>query len=209
MIINWGDAPFKAYITVTYPMGSCTLTDGKRSYSHQGGGTCTFTVGRKCTWTISCSYENLVSEKTVTPTVMGESISVDMDYRFYIFKQGEGLAKSITSRNLYRTHSVSTDQIAIENNYGVHTYASFYPVDLTGYNRMYMHAYHAVNYSEPLRFGVGTAGEGQDAEAEKATNKKTGEGTWELDISGLSGEKSVFVGTNCEYAYVYNWWLEP
>ena len=47
MIINWGDAPFKAFIKVTYNAGTCTCKMGSETFTHSGGGTATFEVKKK------------------------------------------------------------------------------------------------------------------------------------------------------------------
>lgn len=88
MIINLGDAPFKAFIEVTYPKGTCTVTEGSRSYSHSGGGTAVFTVNKKGTWTVTASYYSAERTASVKLSRSGEVQSVTISYNLDLFKNG-------------------------------------------------------------------------------------------------------------------------
>lgn len=88
MIINLGDAPFKAFITVTYPKGTCTVSDGTTTYSHSGGGTYTFTVKKKGTYTVKIQYSTAVKSTTVNITKRGQATSVSLDYKLYLYNAG-------------------------------------------------------------------------------------------------------------------------
>lgn len=79
MIINLGDAPFKAFITVAYPNGTCTVSLGDKSFTHTGGGTHTFTVNKKGTWTVSAVSES----KNVSITSNGQTANVALGYLYY------------------------------------------------------------------------------------------------------------------------------
>ena len=89
MIINLGDAPFKAFITVTYPKGTCTVSDGTTTQSHSGGGTYTFTVKKKGTYTVKIQYNTAVKSATVNITKRGQVASVALDYKLYLYNAGK------------------------------------------------------------------------------------------------------------------------
>lgn len=88
MIINLGDAPFKAFITVTYPKGTCTVSDGTITYSHSGGGTYTFTVNKKGTWTVTAQYSTAVKTASVEITYRGQVESVTLSYTLLLYDNG-------------------------------------------------------------------------------------------------------------------------
>ena len=89
MIINLGDAPFKAFITVTYPNGTCTVSLGDKSFPHTGGGTHTFTVNKKGTWTVTAtSNAGVVETQNVSLTYVGQVASVTLTGIFYAIKDG-------------------------------------------------------------------------------------------------------------------------
>lgn len=91
MIINLGDAPFKAFIKVTYPNGTCTVSLGDKSFTHSGGGTHTFTVNKKGTWTVkatSADGYNLTAQSTAALTYRGQVASVTLSYTLNLFVNG-------------------------------------------------------------------------------------------------------------------------
>ncbi len=89
MIINLGDAPFKAFIKVTYPKGTCTCTLGSTTYSHSGGGTATFEVNKKGTWTITAAYNSISKSTTASVSTRGETKTVSLSYTTYLYKLGD------------------------------------------------------------------------------------------------------------------------
>jgi hypothetical protein len=88
MIINWGDAPFKAFITVSYPRGTLTVSGEGQSYSHTGGGTHTFTVRKKGTYSVNAVDGGKNDSASVNVTAGKQSLSVKLEYRFYVVKNG-------------------------------------------------------------------------------------------------------------------------
>ncbi len=80
MIINWGDVPYKAFITVTYPSGTCTVTNGDKSFSHSGGGTYTFTVTNRGAWTVHASHGDASASSTANLTSFGQTLSLTLSY---------------------------------------------------------------------------------------------------------------------------------
>lgn len=87
MIINLDEVTFKAFITVTYPSGSCTVSNGSKSYTHSGGGTYTFTVNTKGEWTIEAEDGTLTAVETVTIVSKNQNPTVDLKY--VLFDNGD------------------------------------------------------------------------------------------------------------------------
>lgn len=89
MIINWGDAPFKAFITVTYPSGTCTVTGEGQTYTHTGGGTKTFTVKKKGTYTIKAENGSFSDSTTATITKRNQTVTATtLKYILYLIQEG-------------------------------------------------------------------------------------------------------------------------
>lgn len=88
MIINLGDAPFKAFIKVTYKTGTCTCTNGKKTYTHSGGGTATFEVNAKGSWTVKATYGSVSASQSVTISSRNETKSVTLVYKLDLYNAG-------------------------------------------------------------------------------------------------------------------------
>lgn len=88
MIINLGDAPFKAFIKVTYKTGTCTCTNGKKTYTHSGGGTATFEVNAKGAWTVKAVSGSYSASQNVTIGRMNETQSVTLKYELILWAPG-------------------------------------------------------------------------------------------------------------------------
>lgn len=98
MIINLGDAPFKAFIKVTYPNGTCTVSLGDKSFTHTGGGTHTFTVNKKGTWTVKATSNdgyNLTAQSTAALTYRGQVANVTLSYTLWLYNKGD-LCSAVT-----------------------------------------------------------------------------------------------------------------
>ena len=89
MIINWGDAPFKAFITVTYPSGTCTVTGEGQSYTHTGGGTTTFTVKKKGSYAVNSTATNATAGSSVSIAEAGQTANVTLKYELILFNGGQ------------------------------------------------------------------------------------------------------------------------
>lgn len=81
---------FKAFITVTYPSGTCTVSLGDKSFTHTGGGTHTFTVNKKGTWIVTATRADGTTESSnVSITFNGQSASVTLKCRRYFYNNGD------------------------------------------------------------------------------------------------------------------------
>ena len=87
-------AYFAATINITYPAGStCTATDGATTLTAPDTlGTWACVVPNTGTWTISCTTGTKTSTNTVSITNDGQTASVTLIYRLYLYKQGDECA---------------------------------------------------------------------------------------------------------------------
>ena len=145
MIINLGDAPFKAFITVAYPNGTCTVTDGNKTYTHTGGGTHTFIVKKKGTYTVSGKATDGMGgseAQTVTITERGQTENVELVYRLHLFKEGQGAITPLrTGRESNATVKVGTNSIAVTASGSSGNYSlveTKEAIDLTNYSTIYL-----------------------------------------------------------------------
>ena len=87
MIINLGDAPFKAFISVNYPSGTCTVThESGTKLTHSGGGKHTFTVNKKGKWIVTATPASGAAKTSeVTINTRGEVKTVSLSYELVLF----------------------------------------------------------------------------------------------------------------------------
>lgn len=215
MIINLGDAPFKAYIEVTYPKGSCTCSMGSTTYSHSGGGTAIFEVNKKGTWTITASYLTASESGTVTVSTRNETKALNLTMRKYLYKPGDECSSVTggwsgykncltTNQNGYNpvkiTPSVSKSNSGISASlYGGEQYglggclSTANKIDLSPYSNL---AFSATNDSSgnswTTLFFVGTSRDSASASASLGTNKS-------INISSIN--TSCYVGISMANYY--------
>lgn len=80
-----------AFIAVTYTEGSvCTCSDGTRTIRAKGtAGSFVFNIPYAGTWTVSCSAAEETVSKEVIISTQGESISINLFLRYYLYKLGD------------------------------------------------------------------------------------------------------------------------
>ena len=192
MIINLGDAPFKAFIKVTYPNGTCTVSLGDKSFTHSGGGTHTFTVNKKGTWTVKATSASGLSETTtVSITYNGQVANVTLTiWRGELYNAGNeysdftgGWVKysngSLTKTSSYMVYNSNNEDCVIGTNNAI---------DLTNYT----------SYNMSLTYITGSWSLNMVVIWDSATLAKsqTGNtGTYSLDISGFNGKYYLGFGT--------------
>jgi len=219
MIINLGDAPFKAFITVTYPGGTCTVTGNGQTYSHTGGGTHTFTVKKKGTYTVSgdpTHANGICTSKTVSVSKWGQTQSVTLTYTLTVFNSGDvsavsgGWGRSESKKSGYTygecmagTWSVGTtiksspssyyNSAGTDAAYATCTVYSKKAINVTEYSTLKVTA----KKSGPtLRLGTSTTG---GVKASKALTN----GTISLNVSSLTGSYYIqFYDGNCEISKI-------
>lgn len=143
MIINWGDAPFKAFITVTYPNGTCTVSGNGQTYTHSGGGTTTFTVKKKGTYTVNGVGRDGkgTGSKSVTITEKKQTSSVSLSYQYTLYASNTAYVTFVGTSHKndnYGGASYNTSTLALEarSGWGGSSYAiisTASAIDVTDY----------------------------------------------------------------------------
>lgn len=110
MIINLGDAPFKAFIKVTYYKGTCTVTGNGQSYTHSGGGTVTFTVKKKGTYTVKAVCNSASASSAVTISARGETKSVTLTYTLTVLSGGLKSGYSTSGNGSYASNRLNVPE---------------------------------------------------------------------------------------------------
>ncbi len=213
MIINWGDAPFKAFITVTYPSGTCTVTGNGQTYTHTGGGTTTFTVKKKGTYTVKATDTNASASASVTIEKNGETISKTLKYELLLFNSGlvSGIDWTMTKSNdNSASHSIgSTLKCSLRG--GQIALSTSSTINLSKYNTLYFLVSSASIGDDTqssyvgARVGIGSSKSsgsvnniGQMSSAKKvcSNNSSVSNKTVSLDISSTtSAYVKIAVGT--------------
>lgn len=219
MIINLGDAPFKAFITVTYPNGTCTVSLGDKSFTHTGGDTHTFTVNKKGTWTVEATNNRGVSETAnVSLTYRGQVSSVTLTcFDGYVYNEGD-IYEEFTDG--YSTVPLAADALEFSTNYDGKlrvraNYGNNNPcaalinkaIDLTNYSRL-----RAIGDSNSNSVGTAsTVGVSSTRSVGGGLPKYTNIGSSStLNISGLSGPHyiGIWAPAYSGIAAVSKIWLE-
>jgi hypothetical protein len=106
--------PF-AVIGVTYPEGStCTCTDGVEEFTAKDtSGQAIFVIPYVGTWIITATDDTNTSSETVEITSEGQSVNVELDYVYYLFKEGD-LTKN---KMVYRQANANSTTVTIDNDY--------------------------------------------------------------------------------------------
>lgn len=108
MIVNMGTA-FKAFITVTYPSGTCTLShESGASYTHSGGGTHTFVVRRRGKWNIRAEDGTMVKEASAEISARGQIKTVVLSYELVLFDRS--LASDYSLNGNYISPAIDLSQ---------------------------------------------------------------------------------------------------
>lgn len=202
MIINLSDAPFKAFITVTYPNGTCTVSNGTKTYTHSGGGTHTFTVNKKGTWTVKSTPSDKAEggSSSVSITSRGQTESVTLKHKLYLFKNS-AYANSFTGK-AYTAYAYGSTMIDEDKDISSSQFASF-PIN-NGYDyaikqnvASYCKQYSKLNISltrssgtEPNHFGLATF------LAEGLNNNSSDKCTNAIIYTSLSSNKSTTLSLN-------------
>ena len=132
MIINWGDAPFKAFITVNYPGGTCTVTGEGQSYTHTGGGTTTFTVKKKGSYLINVAYSGLRANTSASVESFGQKESVSLT-EFYLFKDGVWQDTKMTNMSLSGGKAILIDSNSTNAQHETNSFSTK-AIDLTKFS---------------------------------------------------------------------------
>ena len=190
---------------VNFPVGSsCTLTNGTRTYKAPSDavslGKYTFPIPESGSWTVSCTDGIQTASKAITFSSKYSYAASTLSYNFVLFAAGSGLAAGYTAESKTTDAYSFTDSALVFNTKsgqglkGLITPA----IDLTDFSKM------LVTYKDVAYYDVSDTGKGFVGVTDKEysvwsqNNYNTpgfpayirpsaGEGTQELDISGLSG----------------------
>lgn len=199
---------FSASINITYPANSnCVVTNSGgqtvASDTNTGSSTKTWTaiVNATGTYTVTATATDGSGKSkstTVSIATDGQSIPVTLSYNFVLFATGSGLAAGYTAESKTTSNYSFTDSALVFNSNnqqglkGLITPA----IDLTDFSKM------LVTYKDVSYHDVGATGKGFVGVTDKEYSAwgsynspgfsayirpSAGEGTQELDISGLSG----------------------
>lgn len=198
-MVGGGGGKLFAIIAVTYPAGSICTCGGKKAPDTSGYALFNVKPG---TYTVECHTSDNSQSKSTSVTVAdgdaGKSIPVALGYNFVLFAAGSGLAAGYTAESKTTSAYSFTDSALVFNSNnqqglkGLITPA----VDLTDFSKM------LVTYKDVAYHDVSTTGKGFVGVTDKEYSAwgsynspgfsayirpSAGEGTQELDISGLSG----------------------
>lgn len=203
----------KAFITVTYPKGTCTVSLNGNSFSHSGGGTHTFTVNDKGTWTVKAVYNTITKTSNVSISNSGENKSVSISYDLIAF--ANGAYKDIGSMS---NMSLSGGALSIKATTSINTVVSTWAssnisVNVTDYKTLQVTATWSNGNQRNATYRRGQfgltksnfVGSGNSADytsgfaAVKTFSCAGGSsvsGTFNIDISSLSGSYYITAGTS-------------
>lgn len=218
-------AYFAAYIVVTYPANStCACSDGVTTFtdtnSTDAEKTATFTVPNAGTWTITATATDgsgYTANTTVSiaesPTT-GQSVSKELSYALYIFKEGTGrnVSYPITT---YEVEIESANEIGTNNSGAGSAYCTKSKIDVSGYSKLHVDMVCTGQYNSSY---TGTVGVGNDAStgvdsmgsfsASKTGIYNTNRTVHTVDISSVNTAVYIKIGLYAVAHRIYNWWLE-
>lgn len=214
---------FSATINVTYPANStCVVTDSRgatiASNTNTGTDTKTWTatVNTTGTYTVTATATDSSGKsksQSVEITSDGQSVSVTLSYRYYLFKEGEGVADNWGTAGNATLVQKNNNAIVIQSTEGYggnNNYKAYIRADLSEYTALKAEIKTTVA-NKPI---VGVFGRSEPelhavlASSTSATQKNTRE-VVSLDISSISGNQYVGIHVgSLETLYMYNFWLE-
>lgn len=215
MIINLGDAPFKAFITVTYPNGTCTVSLGDKSFSHSGGGTHTFTVNKKGTWTVTCTSNDGYNNKatgTANISYRGQVASVTLSYTMVLYENGNSFTAITGGYSLVYPATTplgsstnSNGNLYVQANDGVTNWGSMLTINainISAFSKLNFIGRYSSTYPDDI--GSGGLSTGRQPALTRAVNFPNGTaGTVSLDISDLTGSYYIGIKSGSRKAYVW------
>ena len=216
---------FSATIHVTYPAGSkCTATDGVTTLkAPDTSGTWDCVVPNAGTWTITCTDGTRNRQEDISITTDGQSESVVLQYRLYLFKAGSGeLVALTTSKESGAYITVETEQISCSYDRDGSAFQSCARntdrIDLTPYGKFVVECelekvttspvtkYAPIMLVSKTAFSASSTNSNARPIAYKALEITPGE--HELDISSLTGD-GYYVGfRGGVYGKITNMYLE-
>lgn len=214
---------FSASINITYPANStCIVTNA-------GGQTVasdTNTTSSTKTWTAIVSATGTYTvtatatdgsgnskSQSVEITNDGQSVSVTLSYRYYLFKEGEGVADNWGTAGNATLVQKNNNAIAIKSTEGYggnNNYKAYIRADLSEYKTLKAEIKTTVANAPIVGvFGTSVPDTYTGLTSSASATKKNIREVVSLDISSISGNRyvGIYVGS-LETLYMYNFWLE-
>ena len=216
-------AYFSATITITYPANStCVVTDSSgvtiASNTNTGTDTKTWTatVNATGTYTVTATATDISgNSKSQSVEIIsdGQSVSITLSYRYYLFKEGEGIADNWGVEGNATLVQKNNNAIVIEstNGYGGNNnHKAYILADLSEYTTLKAEIKTTVadkaivgvfgNDKPKLYTGLSSSTSAVTINVREVVS---------LDISSFSGNQYVGIHVgNLETLTMYNFWLE-
>jgi hypothetical protein len=198
-------AYFTATIAVTYPAGStCSTAMGDITLNAPDtSGAWNCVVHYAGDWVFTCTDGSQSTTNTVTISTDGESKSLTLSYRLYLFSETDGNVGGFVVRNNFTIDSNFMKLLDGENSdASLNTW-----VDLSNYNTLYI---------DSIRTYAGTLTRGYISPSKSTTITEAGlnfgtsltRKVESLDISAYSGSYNICIHGYWTVATIYNIWLE-
>lgn len=208
---------FSATIAVTYPAGSTlTCTDGTATLTASTTtGSYTFAVPNSGTWTVKAVSGSNSASQSVSITYSGQSASVTLSYRTYLFKNGDqcdSLTGGWTGEDGYawgsskvNPGSISSGVISVTgSSSAVGVFGTWNKINFSAYKKLYVKA----SYGPSGSVGVRLVSGGNLTTSTVYAAGETPQGTTAIDVSGVTA--SAYVAFYATYGSlgVTEVWLE-
>lgn len=214
-----------AAIAVTYPAGSTvTVTDGKITYTAPNtSGTALFIIPYAATWIVSATDGTETASETVEILTEGQSVSVELSFKLWLFKSGEGAITSLvtatsdTSKPTAIIISAESITLTGATSYGGRGVSSDEMIDLSSYTKICVDCVKTSTSGAVGEFcGIGLTKIQSIEDDYDSTGYRNRAAFVEfpasrsvvsIDVSAFTEAYYVYLG-GTDTATVYNWWLE-
>lgn len=218
-----GGAKAFAVIGVTYPEGStCTCTDGTKTLKLKDtSGQGIFLIPYAATWTVTATDGTNTRSESVEITSEGQSTSVSISYRLYLYKLGDEFTSITNGWNIsdstyakkYATYLYVYRNATNDGTFGGYCRTG-QKIDLTKYNNLCCYVtldrtYNQINGKVGITASTSTDKHNRVAEAFSTSNTEAH--IIKADISGLTGAHYIYfvAGTPISsYGCADEIWLE-
>lgn len=217
-----GSGKLFAAIGVTYPVGSAvTCTNGTKTLTAKTtSGQWVFAIPEAGTWTVTATDGTSSKSESVSITKEGQWESVELSYRYYLFKEGSGAQNGFTF-NAVDTglFSVSASKIVFSDNNALYNSVWATPtLNLSKYSTLKFELQCGNRWDSDRYVTVGV---GRNAPSGSSGNVNPGDWTaktgniyettravYSVDVSTLTSALYVKLYADAITGEVYNIWLE-
>lgn len=221
-VMSGGGTKLFAAIGVTYPVGSTLIcTNGTKTLTAKNtSGQWVFAIPEAGTWTVTSTDGTNTKSQSVSITKEGQWESVELSYRYYLFKEGSGAQNGFTfNATNPGVFSISNSKITFNTNIALSNVVSVTPtIDLS--------AYSVLNFELKCTGRYGGSGGGYDVTFGVGSNAPTNDsnpGSWtakladiydesrknhSVDVSSVSSAQYVKFWAYATTGEIYNIWLE-